>query len=71
MRSTGALSINVIVPHNGVWGTPYEEDGVTPAPYNAFGIAIIGVFCVAGLMLAYVYWAHRSARLKYENTRRF
>ena len=68
ITSTGAFSLNVQVPHNGVAGTPLNPDGST-ASYKAFGGVLAGLIAVVGLVMLYVYWAFRDARKKYEGRR--
>lgn len=57
----GLFGTNVYVPHNRV-----GPDG-RPEALWAFGLVIIGVVGVVGLVIGYAYWAIRGTRKKYES----
>lgn len=57
----GLFGTNVYVPHNRL-----GPDG-RPDALWAFGLVIIGVVGVMGLVIGYAYWAIRGTRKKYES----
>lgn len=61
----GIFSMNVHVPHTGVWGTPYNEDG-TLAGYTTLACVLAGFVVIAALMIFLVYWVFKSTRKTYE-----
>lgn len=62
----GVFGTNVKVPHNGTADDHSVNSDGTPAAYWWFGIVIVGVLIISGLMAFVVYWTFRQTRKAYK-----